>query len=197
MERDLFSLEGRVALVTGGNGGLGRAMALGMKHAEAQVVVTGRNPEKAVEIGEELGDPTSVLSLDVRDEEPVERAVSDVASRFGRLNILINNAGGRKGGSISDLTRDDWDSVVSTHLTGSFLCAKHAAKVMITRETGGKIINIGSMFSVFGIRGGANYSAAKTGILGLTRSLAIELADRNLQVNAILPGWHWTPFTCR
>jgi 2-dehydro-3-deoxy-D-gluconate 5-dehydrogenase len=195
MKQDLFSLEGRVALVTGGNGGLGRAMTLGMKHAGAQVVVTGRNPEKNKEIGEELADPKSVLSLDVRDEEAVERAMSEVVTRFGRLDILINNAGGWKGGSILNLTREDWDSVVSTHLTGSFLCAKHAAKAMMSQETGGKIINIGSMFSVFGVQGGANYSAAKTGILGLTRSLAIELADLNIQVNAILPGWHWTPLT--
>lgn len=195
MKQDLFSLEGRVALVTGGNGGLGRAMALGLKHAGAQVVVTGRNSEKNKEIGEELADPKSVLSLDVRDETAVERAMSEVVTRFGRLDILINNAGGWKGGSTLSLTREDWDSVVSTHLTGSFLCAKHAAKAMMSQETGGKIINIGSMFSVFGVKGGVNYSAAKTGILGLTRSLAIELAHLNIQVNAILPGWHWTPLT--
>lgn len=195
MKQELFSLEGRVALVTGGNGGLGRAMALGMRDAGAQVVVTGRNPEKNKAIREELGNPQAVLSLDVRNEEAVERTISEVVTRFGRLDIMVNNAGIYRGGSILELTREDWDAVIGTNLTGSFLCARHAAKAMIAKNSGGKIINIGSMFSIFGGYGGVNYVAAKTGILGLTRTLAIELADYNIQVNAILPGWHWTSIT--
>ncbi len=195
MNQELFSLEGRVALVTGGNSGLGRAMALGMQNAGAQVVVTGRNPEKNKAIREELGDPQAVLSLDVRNEEAVEETVSEVIARFGRLDILVNNAGGVRMGSILDLTLDDWDAIIGTNLTGSFLCARHAARAMIPQNSGGKIINIGSMYSILGRGGSANYVSSKTGVLGLTRALAVELAEYNIQVNAILPGYHWTPLT--
>ena len=195
MKQELFSLEGRVALVTGGNSGLGRAMALGMQNAGAQVIVTGRNYEKNKAISEELGDPQAVLPLDVRDEEAVEQTVSQVITRFGQLDILVNNAGGVRGGSILDLPLDDWDAIIGTNLTGSFLCGRHAAKVMIAQNSGGKIINIGSMYSIFGASRNANYTSSKAGVLGLTRALAVELAEHHIQVNAILPGWHWTPIT--
>lgn len=195
MEKNLFSLDGRVALITGGNSGLGRAMALGMQQAGATVVVTGRNPEKNTAIAEELGNPKAVLSLDVQDEGAIEHTISEVVKRFGRLDILVNNAGAAKRGSVIDMTREDWDAVLRTNLTGSFLCAKYAAKIMMAQDSGGKMINIGSMYSIFGGREDANYVASKTGILGLTRALANDLAEYNIQVNTILPGWHWTPMT--
>jgi len=192
---DLFSLAGRTALVTGGNGGLGRAMALGLRAAGARVVVTGRSDDKNVDMARELHDGGAVVRLDVRDEVEVERTVEYVIERFGRLDILINNAGLAHGRSVLELTRDEWEAVVDTNLTGSFLCAKRAAQAMVTRRAGGKIINIGSMYSIFGQRGGAAYAASKTAILGLTRSLAVELAIYDIQVNAILPGWYDTAMT--
>jgi len=191
----MFSLEGKTALVTGGNGGLGRGMALGLRSAGAQVAVTGRNPDKNEAVGRELGDSGMTLSLDVRDELAVQEVVSEVVARFGSLDILINNAGIASGDSVLDLTQQDWDAVVDTNLTGPFLCAKHAGRAMVAAGNGGKIINIGSIYSVYGTPGFAGYGASKAGVLGLTRGLAIELAPHNIQVNAILPGWHITDMT--
>jgi 2-deoxy-D-gluconate 3-dehydrogenase len=192
MGAELFTLDGRVALVTGGNRGLGQAMALGFKAARATVAVTGRNPEQNEVMGDELGAPHAVFSLDVRDEEAVERTIRQVVGRFGRLDILVNNAGIVRTGSILDTARETWEAVLGTNLTGAFLCARHAARVMIDRGEGGKIINIGSIYSLFGPPDLAGYGASKTGLLGLTRALAVELARHNIQVNAILPGYFET-----
>lgn len=193
--RQLFSLEGKTALVTGGNGGLGRAIALGFRASGAQVAVTGRNALKNETIGRELDDTNAVFTIDVRDEDAVIRTVAQVVARFGRLDILVNNAGLFRGGSVLDLAREDWEDVIGTHLTGSFLCAKHAAKSMVAHGGNGKIINIGSMYSLFGPPDFSDYATAKTGILGLTRALAVELAVHNIQVNSILPGWYETDLT--
>jgi len=195
MEGTLFSLTGRVALVTGGNGGLGRAIALGLRTAGARIVVTGQDPVKNAAMVRELGDTGAVLTLDVRDEEAVERVMGRVVKQCGRLDILINNAGVARVAPILAFDRDMWDTVVDTNLTGSFLCAKHAARAMIARGGGGKIVNIGSMYSLFDPRGNAAYAASKSGVLGLTRALAVELAEYAIQVNAILPGWYETAMT--
>ena len=195
MASSMFSLKGKAALVTGGNGGIGRSIALGLQDAGAIVAVTGRNKEKNTSIGEELGKSGAVFPLDVRDEAAVEETVANIVSQFGRLDILINNAGLFRGGSVLNLSREDWDAVIETHLTGSFLCAKHAARMMIKGGDGGKIVNIGSAYSTFGPPEFSDYAAAKTGILGLTRALAVELAVHNIQVNAILPGWFETDLT--
>jgi 2-dehydro-3-deoxy-D-gluconate 5-dehydrogenase len=136
-----------------------------------------------------------VLAGDVRDETAVAAAVSGAVERFGRLDILVNNAGNYHGGSVLEMTETDWHAVIDTHLTGSFLCAKHAARAMVARGEGGKIINIGSMYSIFGPPSSVSYAAAKTGIIGLTRALAVELAVHDIQVNAILPGWYETGMT--
>lgn len=195
MTPDLFSLDGRTALVTGGNGGLGRAIALGLRGAGARVAVTGRQPEKNAAIGHELGNPAAVFPLDVRDEAAVEHTIAQVVERFGRLDILINNAGLFRGGSVLTLAREDWDAVLATHVTGSFLCARHAAKRMIAQGEGGKIVNIGSIYSLYGTPDFADYGTAKAAIVGLTRALAIELAPHQIQVNALLPGWYETDLT--
>src|SRR5437764_14850219 len=136
MGAELFTLEGRVALVTGGNRGLGRAMALGFKAARATVAVTGRDPEQNEVMGDELGAPHAVFSLDVRDEEAVERTIRQVVGRFGRLDILVNNAGIVRTGSIVDTAWEKWDAVHGTKLTGAFLYVRHAVKVMIDRGLG-------------------------------------------------------------
>ncbi len=195
MTMDLFSLDGKVALVTGGNGGLGRAMALGLQAAGATVCVTGRDEGRNAAVAEEVGGEHLVFPLDVRDEEAVVRTVETVVSRFGRLDILVNNAGLGRGGPLLRLSRENWQAVIDTHLTGSFLCAREAARVMIARGAGGKIINIGSMYSLFGAPNFSDYGSAKAGVLGLTRALAVELAPHNIQVNAILPGWYETGLT--
>ena len=167
-------------------------MALGFRAAGAQVAITGRNPEKNAMAMKELGDPKAVLPLDVRDEEAVVRTITHVCEHFGRLDILVNNAGESRRGVVTALSRTDWDTLLESHLTGAFLCAKHAAEAMIASGEGGKMINIGSMFSIFGPAGNVGYAAAKTGMLGLTRALAVDLAVHNIQVNAILPGWYNT-----
>jgi len=192
MLTDLFSLKGRVALITGGNGGLGRVMALAFREAGAQVVVTGRNPQKNEALAEELGDSELVLALDVYDEPAVERAIAQVRERHGQLDILVNNAGQSRRGFAPEVSKADWEDILNVNLTGAFLCAKHAAKAMIASQRGGKIINIGSVYSLMGPPNVASYATSKAGLLGLTRSLAVELGRHNIQVNAILPGWYMT-----
>jgi 2-deoxy-D-gluconate 3-dehydrogenase len=136
-----------------------------------------------------------VLHLDVGDETDVQNTIARVIDRFGRLDTLVNNAGIARGGPVLEMTREDWEAVITTNLTGSFLCAKHAAKAMAARSQGGKIINIGSIYSHYGAPQFAGYGASKAGVLGLTRALAIELAPYDIQVNAILPGWYETEMT--
>jgi 2-deoxy-D-gluconate 3-dehydrogenase len=195
MTLSLFSLEGKTAFVTGGNGGLGRGIALGFRDAGARVIVAGRSPEKNDAIACELGEDGMTISLDVRDEGAVQKAVSTIISNFGSLDILVNNAGVVLGGSVLDMPQEDWDSVIGTNLTGSFLCAKHAGRAMVAAGNGGKIINIGSVYSAYGTPKFVEYGASKAGVLGLTRGLAIELAPYDIQVNAILPGWYETDMT--
>jgi 2-deoxy-D-gluconate 3-dehydrogenase len=195
MTEGLFSLEGRVALVTGGNSGLGRGIARGYRAAGAQVVVTGRNPDKNAAMVAEFGDTKAVIALEVQDEAAVKKAVDHVVGHFGRIDILVNNAGLFRGGPILEMALDDWNTVMGAHLTGPYLCSKYAGQKMRDQGEGGKIINIGSMYSVLGPPNAADYAAAKAGVLGLTRSMATELAAYNIQVNAILPGWFETDMT--
>lgn len=195
MTPNLFSLEGQTALVTGGNGGLGLAMAQGLKEAGARVVVTGRNPEKNAAIAQELHAPDVVYPMDVYDESAVERTIAQVVEKFGELNILINNAGVGKRSVVTDLSLEEWEGTVHVNLTGAFLCSKHAARAMKAAGKGGKIINIGSLYSLAGVPNGVAYGATKHGIVGLTRAMAVELGVYNIQVNAILPGWCETAMT--
>jgi 2-dehydro-3-deoxy-D-gluconate 5-dehydrogenase len=189
-----FRLDGRVALVTGGNGGLGQAIAHGFQAAGATVVVTGRDAAKNREAADALG-VGSVLALDVRDEDDVARAIAAVVERHERLDVLVNNAGVGGSYSVLDMSLDEWRLLVDTSLTGSFLCAKHGARAMIEAGNGGSIINLGSMYSVFGPPRAVGYASAKAGILGLSRALAVELAPHGIRSNAILPGWIETAMT--
>jgi 2-deoxy-D-gluconate 3-dehydrogenase len=184
---DLFSLAGRTALVTGGNGGLGLATARGMREAGATVAVTGRDAAKNEAAGAELGEE-AVLELDVRDEDAVTRTVAAVVERFGSLDVLVNNAAAAELGWPLDYPTSRWEAVIETNLTGSFLCAKHAARAMVDAGRGGKIINVGSVYSVQAVGNVVAYASSKAGLLGLTRALAAGLARHDIQVNALLPG---------
>jgi 2-deoxy-D-gluconate 3-dehydrogenase len=191
-----FRLDGKVALVTGGNGGLGEAIAGGLRSAGAEVVVTGRDAAKNRAAADEHG-AGNVLEVDVRDEASVEAGIAAVVARHGRLDVLVNNAGVGGSYSVLEMTLDEWRLLLDTSLTGSFLCAQHGARAMIDAGNGGAIINLGSMYSVFGPPRAVGYASAKAGILGLSRALAVELAPHGIRSNAILPGWIETAMTAK
>ncbi|MDX6598036.1 MAG: 2-dehydro-3-deoxy-D-gluconate 5-dehydrogenase [Gaiellales bacterium] len=191
-----FRLDGKVALVTGGNGGLGEAIARGLRSVGAEVVVTGRDAAKNRAAADEHG-AGNVLEVDVRDEASVEAGIAAVVARHGRLDVLVNNAGVGGSYSVLEMTLDEWRLLLDTSLTGSFLCAKHGARAMIDAGNGGAIINLGSMYSVFGPPRAVGYASAKAGILGLSRALAVELAPHGIRSNAILPGWIETAMTAK
>lgn len=197
MTGDLFDLRGRVAVVTGGNGGIGLGIARGLASAGAVVVVAARNPEKTAAAVQELrllGSDAAGISIDVSDDGSVKAAVDETISRYGRLDILVNNAGTTVRSRPETYEAAEWDLVQDVNLRGTFLCCREAYPHMV-REGGGKIINIGSMTSIFGIEWGAPYAASKGGIIQLSKSLAIAWARDNIQVNAILPGWVATDLT--
>jgi 2-deoxy-D-gluconate 3-dehydrogenase len=194
----LFDLTGRVAVVTGGNGGIGRSIALGLAQAGAAVAVLGRNGDKNQRVLSELqaiGVPAVALKVDVTNRSGLEPALRSVERELGAIGILVNNAGNvsLSGGVLHEKT-EDWDSVIETQLNAVFLLSKLAARSMLSHK-GGKIINIGSMYSYFGSGLIPSYSAAKGAIIQLTKSMAIELAPHNIQVNAIAPGWIETDMT--
>jgi 2-dehydro-3-deoxy-D-gluconate 5-dehydrogenase len=190
---ELFSLAGRVALVTGGNSGIGRTLALGLHRAGAAVAIGGRRAERNAAVCRELGEHGAAFALDVADESSVERVIAAVVERFGRIDILVNNAGTASGASVLELERSAWDRELATNLTGAFLCTKHAARRMRKQEAG-KIINIASVYGLVAPSGGrlVAYTASKHGLIGLTRVNAVELAPFGIQVNAIAPGYYFT-----
>jgi 2-deoxy-D-gluconate 3-dehydrogenase len=194
----LFDLSGRVVIVTGGNGGIGRSLALGCAGAGASVAIVGRNREKNEAVLEELreiGNPAMALQVDLKQRDQHEPAMQEIERQMGPVGILINNAGivSLSGGILQE-SAEDWDNVIETQLNAVFLFSKLAATSMSARKTG-KIINIGSMYSYFGSALIPSYSAAKGAIVQLTKSMAIELAPYNIQVNAIAPGWFETDMT--
>jgi 2-deoxy-D-gluconate 3-dehydrogenase len=192
-----FDLTGKVAVVTGGNGGLGLGMARGLAAAGAGIGVAARDTAKsaaAVKELEALGAPAHAVEVDVTREGSVADMVQEMVKRFGRLDILVNNAGINIRKPPESYTLDEWRRILDTNLTGAFLCARAAHPLMV-KAGGGKIINVGSMFSLFGATFTAPYGASKGGIVQLTRSLAAAWAKDNIQVNAILPGWIHTDLT--
>ena len=196
--RALFDLTGRVAIVTGGNGGIGRGIAIGLADAGASVAVFGRNEAKNGRILDELkslGRPSLVMNVDVTDRDGLQPAFLRVERELGGVDILVNNAGhaNLSGGVLLEHAAD-WDGVIEAQLNAVFLLSKLAAAAMVTRRRG-KIINVGSMYSFFGSGLIPSYSAAKGAVIQLTKSMAIELAPHNIQVNAIAPGWIETEMT--
>lgn len=194
----LFDLTGRVAIVTGGNGGIGRGIALGFAAAGAAVAIVGRNQEKNQRVLSELseiGSPAMALRVDLSNRNELEQMLEKTEGELGPVGILVNNAGiVSLSGGVLEESAQDWDSVIETQLNAVFLLSKLAARSMVERQSG-KIINIGSMYSYFGSGLAPSYSAAKGAIIQLTKSMAIELAPNNIQVNAIAPGWIETDMT--
>jgi 2-deoxy-D-gluconate 3-dehydrogenase len=194
---NLFDLKGKVAFVTGGNGGIGLGMAKGMAAAGASVIVAGRNKakaEKAIKELQALGAKAEFSEFDALDEKSCKAAVDHAAQKFGRLDILVNNAGTTVRKQPQDLTTADWNLVMTTNLTSAFQCAQ-AAYPHMKRLGAGKIINIGSMMTLFGAAYAAPYAASKGGIVQMTRAMATAWAKDNIQVNSILPGWIDTDLT--
>jgi 2-dehydro-3-deoxy-D-gluconate 5-dehydrogenase len=193
----MFDLTGKVAIVTGGNGGIGLGMAHGLATAGARIVVAARNAEKsdaAVRELRALGGEALAVAVDVTDEVAVDGMVVEAIARCGRLDILINNAGINIRKPVQDLALDEWRRVIDTNLTSAFLCSR-AAYPHLRAAGGGKIINIGSMLSIFGVPIAPAYGSSKGGIVQLTKSLATAWAKDNIQVNAVLPGWIDTELT--
>ena len=195
----MFDLKGKVAVVKGGNGGIGLGMARGLASAGARVVVAARNAEKsasAVRDLAKLGADPLALSVDVADERSVATLVERTVERCRRLDVLVNNAGINVRKPAHELALDDWHRVIDTNLTSVFLCSRAAHPVM-KRAGGGKIINVGSMMSIFGASFAPAYGASKGGVVQLTKSMAAAWAGDNIQVNAVLPGWIDTELTQR
>jgi len=192
-----FDLSGRVAIVTGGNGGIGLGMATGLAQAGAALVIAGRNPAKnaaAVKALEALGAKATAVEADVTDQTACRALIKTALARFGRLDILVNNAGTNIRKQPQEYTLEEWKTVLDTNLTSAFLCSQAAYPVLL-KSGGGKIINIGSMLSIFGAAFAGPYGASKGGMVQLTKSLASAWAKDNIQVNAVLPGWIDTELT--
>ena len=199
MTTELFNLKGKVAIVTGGNGGIGLGMARGLADAGADIAVVGRNEEKSKAAVAEIakrGVRAIAVATDVTDKAAVGRMVGRVKEELGRIDILVNNAGINIRKPPHALELEEWESVIDTNLTSAFLCSKAVYPAM-KEAGGGKVINIGSMMSIFGASFGPAYAASKGGIVQFTRACACAWAADNIQANAILPGWIDTDLTKR
>jgi 2-deoxy-D-gluconate 3-dehydrogenase len=199
MSSKLFDLSGKVAIVTGGNGGIGLGMSKGMAACGATVVVAGRDSAKNADAVKQLlalGANASAIPVDVLKEDSCRALITDTVKTYGRLDVLVNNAGMSIRKQPEDLSAADWHTVIDSNLTSAFLCSNAAFAAM--KKTGsGKIINIGSMMSMFGAPFATAYGASKGGIVQMTKSMATAWAKDNIQVNAILPGWIDTALTQR
>jgi len=193
----LFDLTGKVAVVTGGNGGIGLGIAMGLAGAGANIVIAARSVEKTAQALEDiraLGVEAHGITVDVTQEPAIQRIVTSTIDHMGRLDILVNNSGIAVRAQPQELTAAQWDSVVDVNLRAAFLASKEAYPQMV-KAGGGKVINVGSMYSIFGSDWGAPYAASKGGLVQLTKSLAVAWAKDNIQVNAVLPGWIVTDLT--
>lgn len=193
----MFSLKDKVAMVTGASQGIGRDTALALAQAGAKVAVAARSEAKLADLVQEIaakGGEALAVTMDVANAEQVKAGFKQVLERFGRLDILVNNAAVTRDGLALRMKLDDWETVLRTNLTGAHLCIQQALSPML-RQKGGRIINISSVVAQSGNAGQANYVASKGGLIGLTKAIAIEVASRNITVNAIAPGFIETPMT--
>jgi len=196
--QEMFSLKDKVAIVTGASQGIGRDTALALAEAGAKVAVAARNEEKLAALVKEIvaleAGQALAVKMDVADPEQVKIGFKAVLEKFGRLDILVNNAAITRDGLAMRMKQDDWDAVIRTNLTGAHLCIQQALPTMM-RARAGRIINIASVVAQMGNAGQANYVAAKAGLIGLTKAIAMEIASRNITVNAVAPGFIETPMT--
>jgi 3-oxoacyl-[acyl-carrier protein] reductase len=193
----MFSLKDKVALVTGASQGIGRDTALALAEAGAKVAVAARSEEKLATLVKDIvaaGGEAFALRMDVADADQVKAGFKQILGKFGRLDILVNNAAITRDGLAMRMKQDDWDAVIRTNLTGAHLCTQQALLPMM-RARAGRIINIASVVAQTGNAGQANYVSAKAGLIGLTKAIAIEIASRNITVNAVAPGFVETPMT--
>lgn len=193
----MAGVTGRVALVTGASQGIGRACALALAEGGATVALAARNEEKLAQVAQEIqgkGGQASAFRMDVSNEDEIKSAIKTVIERFGKVEILVNNAGITRDTLLLRMKRADWDSVLQTNLTGAFLCTQAAIGSML-RQRWGRIINLTSVFGQTGQVGQANYAASKAGLIGFTMSMAREVGSRNITVNAVSPGYIETAMT--
>jgi 2-deoxy-D-gluconate 3-dehydrogenase len=184
-----FDLSGKLALVTGAGRGIGRECALALARAGADLAVSSRTSAELESLAAEaraLGRRAEVFLADARDVQQLQSMVERVLARFGRIDVLLNNAGTNVNQSVLEVTEDAWDLMMDVNLKAAFFCAQAAARAMVA-QGGGKIVNMGSTFSVVGMAGRVPYCASKGGLMQLTRAMAVELAPRNVQVNAVGP----------
>jgi 2-dehydro-3-deoxy-D-gluconate 5-dehydrogenase len=196
---NLFDLKGKVAVITGGNGGIGLGMAQGIASLGARIVIAGRNEDKAaaaLQALREMGAEAAFIAADVTKKAECVALVAGATERFGRVDILVNNAGTSIRKMPQDFTEEEWHHVLDTNLTSAFLCSQAGYPAMV-KVGGGKMINIGSMMSLFGAPYATPYAASKGGIVQMTRAMATAWAKDNIQVNAVLPGWIDTDLTKR
>ena len=186
--------DGKVALVTGGSRGIGRAIASALAERGVSVVLTGRNQETARAAAEELGAAASGIAMDVSDRAAVDTAIKSVLEKRGHLDILVNNAGITRDNLLMRMKPEDWDTVIATNLNGLYYCSQAVLRPMI-RQRSGRIINMSSVVGLMGNAGQVNYAASKAAMLGFTKSLAREVASRNVTVNAVAPGYIETDMT--
>lgn len=193
----MFELAGKVAVVTGGNGGIGLGIARGLASAGATIVIAARNAEKSQTALNDLaqrGANAIAVTTDVTDEKSVEAMVATTVQKFGRLDILVNNAGIAVQGKVDALSVSEWRNTMETNVTGAFLCSRAVYPIM-KKGGGGKIINISSVLALYALPVSAAYSASKAAIIQLTRAIACCWASDNIQANALLPGWIETDMT--
>jgi 3-oxoacyl-[acyl-carrier protein] reductase len=193
----MAGLQGRIALVSGASQGIGRACALELARAGATVVLAARNEIKLAEAVAEIeavGGQSAAFALDVASEESIKAGAKAVLERFGKVEILVNNAGITRDGLMMAMKRADWDDVLGTNLTGAFLLTQALLRPML-KNRWGRIVNISSVVGRTGQAGQVNYASSKAGLIGLTRSLAREVASRGITVNAVAPGYIETPMT--
>jgi len=193
----MTGLQGRIALVTGASQGIGRACALELAKAGATVALAARNEAKLAEVVKEIeaaGGQAAAFALDVSSEESLKSGAKAVLERFGKVEVLVNNAGITRDGLMMRMKRADWDDVLGTNLTGAFLLTQAIINSMM-KNRWGRIVNISSVVGRTGQAGQANYAASKAALIGLTRSLAREFASRGITVNAVAPGYIETPMT--